>query len=212
MAELHPERSPEEMDQIHRSVKKYKRPAVTEPSSLIDRPWTQPKVWADLVRAPLPANLLPDGELYTGDGEIDDDEEDEGIHLQSQAMFECNDIGPGRVVVDIPVEECKLLWRSCRRALIVKPLGRNVSFRVLSHRLTDMWALSRRIDIIALEDGIDIIDLEDGFYVVRFYSKDDYTHVLEEGPWTIQGHYLTVAKFRPGFLPSARLCLPLWCG
>lgn len=40
-----------------------------------------------------------------------------------------------------------------------------------------------------------------GFFVVRFYSKEDYIHVLTEGPWIILGHYLKMSKWRPNFPP-----------
>lgn len=41
---------------------------------------------------------------------------------------------------------------------------------------------------------LDIVDPEEGFYVVRFFSRDDYHFALENGPWTIQGHYLNLSK------------------
>lgn len=183
-------KSTEERDQFQRSVKKYKRPAVDEPQSYHGDSMPAPKVWADLVREPIsiPANMLMEGDLYTGEGEADECDEDFHGMVQSE-----NEEGPGKVVVEISAEECKRLWRPWSRALVVKLLGRSISFRVLSQRLTDIWSLNYRIDII---------DLEDGYYVIRFYSKEDYTHVLEGGPWTIQGHYLTVSKFKPGFHPS----------
>lgn len=129
-----------------------------------------------------------------GDGEEDDNDDEVEAALRNLTIPSDVLPGPGKAVVEISANECPRLWQPWRRALIVKPLGRTVSFWVLSQRLTDLWALGHRIDII---------DLEEGFYVVRFYSKEDYVHVLDDGPWTIQGHYLTVAKFKPGFLPSA---------
>lgn len=53
-----------------------------------------------------------------------------------------------------------------------------------------------------LPQGCELIDLEGGYYVVRFFSREDYMHVLEGGPWIILGHYLTVTKWRPNFRPS----------
>lgn len=184
----------EETDQIVRSVKKYKRPVIEDLSTEATAIWKSKTAWADLVRQSTQSNALPGGDLYMGDDEEDENDGEIESLLKNYMNHDTAAPGPGKVVVDIPVEECKKLWRPWRRALIVKPLGRTISFRVLSQRLTDLWALNRRIDII---------DLEDGFYVVRFYAKEDYAHVLKDGPWTIQGHYLTVAKFRPGFLPSA---------
>ncbi|KAI5667540.1 hypothetical protein M9H77_17393 [Catharanthus roseus] len=60
-------------------------------------------------------------------------------------------------------------------------------------RVRDLWNL---------EHGCEIIDIEHGYAVVRFYSKEDYLHVLEEGPWIVMGHHLTVSRWRPNFRPS----------
>lgn len=65
----------------------------------------------------------------------------------------------------IPADKFEELWAPWRRALIIKVLG------------------------------CEIIDLEHGYAVVPFYSREDYYHVLEEGPWLIMSHYLTVVPW-----------------
>lgn len=56
---------------------------------------------------------------------------------------------------------------------------------------------------VQLHLGYDIIDLEQGYALVCFYEMEDYLHVLDEGPWIVMGHCLTVARWRPNFLPSS---------
>lgn len=34
---------------------------------------------------------------------------------------------------------------------------------------------------------------------MRFFDREDYQHDLENGPWIIMGHYLTVCKWKPNF-------------
>lgn len=65
--------------------------------------------------------------------------------------------------------------------------------RILEQRVRDLWQL---------EHGCELIDLEKGFFLVRFYSREDYFHVLGKGPWIVLGHYLAVMKWRPNFRPS----------
>lgn len=129
--------------------------------------------------------------IYTGDSESDDEMEEFRI-MRDRPYAKDAVEGLRKVVVEVPKEEWQELWKPWRRALVVKPLGRNISYRVLSQRLNDLWMLSGRLEII---------DLEEGFYVVRFYNPEDYWHVLNNGPWIIQGHYLTITKLRPGFHP-----------
>lgn len=53
-----------------------------------------------------------------------------------------------------------------------------------------------------LKIGCEMNDLEQGHVVVRFYDRDDYYHVLEEGPWIVMGHYLTVWRWKPNLRPT----------
>lgn len=190
------ESSVEDTDPMRHIVKKHKRPAPEDSPIPIDQ---QPQIsaWADLLKDTANQQETIPGKIYTGE-----DEEDESLSYQTFSPGIINEnagsvpLGPGKVQVDVPEDEWKELWRPWRRALVVKLLGRSVSYRMLSQRLADMWASNHHLEII---------DLEDGYYVVRFYAKEDYDYALENGPWVIQGHYLSVNKLSPGFLPSSAL-------
>ncbi|KAJ8767459.1 hypothetical protein K2173_017503 [Erythroxylum novogranatense] len=86
------------------------------------------------------------------------------------------------------------IYRPFQRSLILKPLGRSVGFLTLKDRLRRLWHIP--------EDTYDLIDLNDGYFLVEFDLEDDYRFVLEEGPWLVLGHYLTVQKWQPNFWPS----------
>ncbi|KAI8024284.1 Perakine reductase [Camellia lanceoleosa] len=47
-----------------------------------------------------------------------------------------------------------------------------------------------------------VVDLGSDFFLVRLSNRDDYDHVLFDGPWVIAGHYLSIRKWRPEFRPS----------
>ncbi|OMP01056.1 hypothetical protein CCACVL1_03183 [Corchorus capsularis] len=79
------------------------------------------------------------------------------------------------------------------RCLIVKLLGRSISYKVLYDRLQKLWQLKGEITLV---------DLDMGYFLVRFVSNDDYEFARDEGPWTIFGHYLTVRSWVPDFHPS----------
>lgn len=92
--------------------------------------------------------------------------------------------------VEISKEKYVSLFVKWRGALIIKLLGKTISYRVLDQRIHDLWNLDK---------GYELTDLEEGFFIVRFFSRPDYLHVLEGGPWIILGHYLMVSKWRPKF-------------
>lgn len=56
---------------------------------------------------------------------------------------------------------------------------------MIDQRLRDLWPL---------EKGFELTNLTENFFIVRFFCRQDYMHVLEGGPWTILGHYLFVMK------------------
>ncbi|KAL2925231.1 hypothetical protein RDABS01_033541 [Bienertia sinuspersici] len=43
------------------------------------------------------------------------------------------------------------------------------------------------------------------YYVAKFSNFEDYNHVLLNGPWFIDGHYLTIRTWIPNFVPYNKL-------
>ncbi|XP_061362094.1 uncharacterized protein LOC133305866 [Gastrolobium bilobum] len=82
--------------------------------------------------------------------------------------------------------------RPWRQAVIVKLLGKKVGVRFLLNRLLRMWNISGTYEFI---------DLENYYFLFRFSNKNDYSHVLEDGPWIIADHYMVVQRWRPFFNP-----------
>ncbi|KAH9697599.1 DUF4283 domain-containing protein [Citrus sinensis] len=75
-------------------------------------------------------------------------------------------------------------------SVVVKTLGRNLGYRVISERLKKLWGSKM---------GFSIIDLANDYYLVRFQNEGDVEYALTEGPWTIMGHYLFVQQWTPDF-------------
>ncbi|XP_031111866.1 uncharacterized protein LOC116015840 [Ipomoea triloba] len=94
----------------------------------------------------------------------------------------------------IPVtkEEKERLRRPWRRSLILRVLGRKVSYSYLLHRLQKLWISEASFDLIALDQD---------YFVAKFESQRDYEFAKFEGPWIILGHYLTVQEWEPNFHP-----------
>lgn len=93
--------------------------------------------------------------------------------------------------IPITAEERNKLYRSWRKTIIIKLLGRKICYRFLFGRLTKLWNLTGSFELIGL-----LIE----FFLVRFYE-----HVLYDGPLMILGHYLTAEG---GNLSSDRLKNP----
>ncbi|XP_050229293.1 uncharacterized protein LOC126678439 [Mercurialis annua] len=84
-------------------------------------------------------------------------------------------------------EELSKPWR---KTVVVKLLGRPISFRNFCNRLESMWNFTQ---------GFDVIDLENDFFLVKLRSGCDVVAVLTGGPWVMLGHYLSVQMWNEEF-------------
>ncbi|KAJ4831536.1 hypothetical protein Tsubulata_032217 [Turnera subulata] len=75
-------------------------------------------------------------------------------------------------------------------SVIVRVLGRRFSYRVLCSKIAYLWKP---------HGGFQVIDLDNDYSLVRFEKREDYVKALSEGPWVIQGFYLTVQTWVAGF-------------
>ncbi|CAL1370532.1 unnamed protein product [Linum trigynum] len=82
--------------------------------------------------------------------------------------------------------------RKLRSALIVKPLGRLVSYTAVSIRLNTIWAKA---------GGIQVTSMKNGYFLVRFTSGMDYDRAVTNGPWMIGPNYLSVHMWDKNFDP-----------
>lgn len=87
-------------------------------------------------------------------------------------------------------EEKRRIRRPWGKTLIIKLLGKTISYTYLCNRLKQLWSLTGSIQVIDLDNGSDC---------VKFSLASDYEYVLTSGPWVIADHYLTVRRGKPGF-------------
>ncbi|KAI9074073.1 hypothetical protein K1719_043965 [Acacia pycnantha] len=90
-------------------------------------------------------------------------------------------------------KEKERLMKPFRRTLIVKLLGRQLSYGFMVKKLRMLWER---------KGSVDVFDLENEFYLVNFQHHDDYMEALIGGPWVIADAYLNVARWSPEFNPK----------
>lgn len=113
----------------------------------------------------------------------DDEEKYEGVDELFRYHDESEEMAPlYGLRLEISKEKYTSLFKKWWGALIVKLLGKSISYCILEQHLRDIWLL---------EKGFELTDLEEGFFIVRFFAEADYMLVLEGGPWVILGHYLS---------------------
>ena len=87
-------------------------------------------------------------------------------------------------------KEEEILNKLWRKTLVIKLLGRKISFRALELKLYQLW----------VKEGIlEIINFSNDYHRVKFNSFYDYDFTLIRGPWPICDHYLTVCLQNSNF-------------
>ncbi|RYR75978.1 uncharacterized protein LOC127740631 [Arachis duranensis] len=142
------------------------------------------------------ADLVIHGSLEPQPVESEDSNEDKVKKLQD-----------GTFSIHVNKTEKKILEKPWKQALIIKLLGRRISYRVLKRKLDTMWAKI---------GGMVLIDLGNEYFVARLYNEDDYWHVIKGMSWLLFDHYLTIRQWTLDFYPfgvainkiATWVCLP----
>lgn len=97
---------------------------------------------------------------YMGD---DDEEKYPGIDelFNAQTLTE-GTVPPTSPIMEISKEKYISLFKPWWGALIIKLLGKSVTYRVMQQRTTSLWNLDK---------GHELINLKGGYFVVRFFSR-----------------------------------------
>ncbi|EEF46690.1 hypothetical protein RCOM_1551240 [Ricinus communis] len=80
--------------------------------------------------------------------------------------------------------------REFSKEVVVKLLGRPISYKALCSRLEGMWPT---------EEKFAIIDLDNYYFLLQFKTEKDAQSALLNGPRMIMGHYLMVRPWSPEF-------------
>lgn len=96
----------------------------------------------------------------------------------------------GVPTIDFSERVFDLIDESMSKTLIVKLLGRRISYNALWNKVCVMWKPSMRFQLM---------DIENGYYLAKFESDLDCNNVVSRGPWIFYGHYLMVQPWSAHF-------------
>ncbi|CAA0812019.1 Unknown protein [Striga hermonthica] len=95
-------------------------------------------------------------------------------------------------VLELDPDYYASVCRSYEDGLVVRLLGKKVSYFYMKEGLKRLWKPHGHLELI---------DLANGFFMVKFTREDDRDTALNGGPWMLSGHYVTVQKWTPQFNP-----------
>lgn len=163
------------------------QPHVTEQDNST---YPQPNTQAAVLRAPLSFRDILNGDHLRQYAR----KKVEDLLAQKKIILQYKDNNPLLPQFTLSEELKDTLKYPWERALIVKALGRNVGYHALAKRVKDIWKPRADLDIVILGFG---------YCLVKFDCDKDRERVILDGPWTVQGHYLTIRPWLQEFFPSA---------
>ncbi|XP_074289440.1 uncharacterized protein LOC141614592 [Silene latifolia] len=128
----------------------------------------------------------------TGDEDIYD-LEDLAIDSDNDDITETEEDDEFCPTIRLNKDEKASLRKPWRHALIIKMYDKQIGYLSLMRKLQAKWAIKGKLTLT---------DLGCSFYVARFSSRQDHEHVITQGPWMIDDHYLTIRKWVPNFVPT----------
>ncbi|KAL8140630.1 hypothetical protein V2J09_006651 [Rumex salicifolius] len=88
----------------------------------------------------------------------------------------------------------KEVYSAWTNSVVLKVLGKPVSYAIMERRVRQMWNLKGRMTLR---------DLPNHYFVARFELEEDFLYVLTEGPWMIFGNYISTRQWDPLFSPDS---------
>lgn len=119
------------------------------------------------------------------------------LYQEKLAKIVYEDDNPQKPMVHIDESVFEGLYAPWQDALVVSLLDKSIGYNMMKDRLTRLWKLTA---------GFDIMDIGSGFYMVKFEEELDRSKVMDDGPWMIFDHYLTVQSWSLDFVsPKAKI-------
>lgn len=115
-------------------------------------------------------------------------ESEEDYETDDDIQPEADD--PECPTITLTVADKKEFWKPWKNTPILKLFDKGPGYMTIKKKLIQKWGLSATFFLI---------DIGNEHYITRFANKEDYDHVLTQGPWMIGDNYLSIRKWVPRF-------------
>ncbi|KAJ7942430.1 reverse transcriptase [Quillaja saponaria] len=128
---------------------------------------------------------------------------EDDLDFEERSIVDGEEEDPLCPTIKISAAEKRRLRKPWRNCLIIKLLGKHLGYRFLFNKLTNLWQPKGELKLI---------DVGNDYYLVKLSAHEDYNKVLDEGPWLVADHYVTLQKWMHDFdneddFPT---CMAVW--
>ncbi|XP_070025428.1 uncharacterized protein [Nicotiana sylvestris] len=90
-------------------------------------------------------------------------------------------------------EDIQRIYEPWKFSMIIKLIGKRVLHHYLKVKIQNLWRPT---------ENFSLIDLGEDYYTVKFNKEENSRKTLQNGPWFINGFFLSVPKWTPNFVAT----------
>lgn len=94
-------------------------------------------------------------------------------------------------IKEITLTHRSRMYAPWKYSVIVKLVGKRIQHQYPKEKITKLWKPSEPFPLIDL--GLD-------FFIVKFSKEENMSLALQNGPWFINGYFLSTRQWEPNFV------------
>ncbi|XP_009804250.2 uncharacterized protein [Nicotiana sylvestris] len=124
---------------------------------------------------------------------MDHQQEDvmQDLYESPNSKNEGEQLASGVKALQLSNDEKDRLYSTWKYSLIIKLFGKRIMHHYLKVKIQELWKSIKQFPLI---------DLRSDYFIVKFTKEENMNNVLRNGPWFVNGHFLSVIKWQPNFV------------
>ncbi|XP_019257760.1 PREDICTED: uncharacterized protein LOC109235974 [Nicotiana attenuata] len=95
--------------------------------------------------------------------------------------------------ISLTEEERQRIYEPWKNSIIVKLVGKRMLHHYLKKKIQELWRPT---------EDFQLIDLGEAYYIIKFKRKENMDKAIQQGPWFINGHFLSITRWKPNFVAT----------
>lgn len=125
--------------------------------------------------------------------DLQDNEDKQGACETLPNDQNLNSLSSSIKAIQLSISEKERLYSTWKYSLIIKLFGKRIMHHYLKSKIQHLWNPTEQFPLI---------DLASDYYIVKFTKEENMNNVLNNGPWFVNGHFLSVKKWEPNFVAA----------
>ncbi|XP_009785180.1 uncharacterized protein [Nicotiana sylvestris] len=112
---------------------------------------------------------------------------------EDSMLLKSNELHEGIRTIQLSEKDKNRMYLPWKHSLIIKLLGKRIQHQYLEKKIQKIWKPS---------ENFPLIDLGSDYFIAKFSKEKNMISALQNGPWFINGFFLSIKKSEPNFKAS----------